>query len=173
MLFRKILVALDLSAASETVWKRALGIAHASQGHLLMTHVFFQDDMDLAMINGMGYSAGFSLELWEEYQEHLQAEEAHKLRQLRDLVESQPLEQLTVEVQLKHGIPGQTTCHLAKTWGADLIVLGRRGHSGLEELLLGSISNYVLHHAPCSVLAVQGEQPQLQGLAVESISQEV
>jgi len=172
MPFRKIVVALDLSAASETVWTRALEIARPSQGHLLITHVFFQDDMDLAMINGMGYAAAFPLDLWEDYQEHLEAEEARKLKQLRDLVESYPLDGVTVQLQLKHGIPGQTICHLAKTWGADLIVLGRRGHSRLEELLLGSVSNYVLHHAPCSVLAVQGEQPQTQISSLEGISQE-
>ncbi|MEN9252382.1 MAG: universal stress protein [Thermostichales cyanobacterium BF3_bins_165] len=160
MPFRKLLVALDLSVASTTVWKRALEIAQPARAQILVTHIFFQDDMDLAMINGMGYGVAFSLDLWEEYQQHLEAEEARKLRQLRDLVQSYPLDNVTIQIQLKHGIPGQSICQLAKTWGADLIVLGRRGHSGLEELLLGSVSNYVLHHAPCSVLAVQGEQPQ-------------
>jgi len=38
-----------------------------------------------------------------------------------------------------------------------LVVVGRRGHSGLSELFLGSVSNYVLHRAPCSVLTIQGE----------------
>ncbi|NEO65320.1 MAG: universal stress protein, partial [Moorea sp. SIO4G2] len=37
-----------------------------------------------------------------------------------------------------------------------LIVLGRRGLGGLKEMVLGSVSNYVVHHAPCSVLVVQG-----------------
>ncbi|MEO0350033.1 MAG: universal stress protein, partial [Cyanobacteria bacterium P01_A01_bin.15] len=41
-------------------------------------------------------------------------------------------------------------------WNADLIMMGRRGRSGFSELLLGSVSNYVMHHAPCSVLTVQG-----------------
>ncbi len=44
---------------------------------------------------------------------------------------------------------------MARNCGADVIVMGRRGHSGLSELILGSVSNYVLHHAPCSVLIVQ------------------
>lgn len=53
------------------------------------------------------------------------------------------------------GSPGKTICDLASDWGADLIVMGRRGRSGLSELILGSVSNYVLHHARCSVLTVQ------------------
>ncbi|MDB9482953.1 universal stress protein, partial [Dolichospermum circinale CS-537/05] len=35
-----------------------------------------------------------------------------------------------------------------------LIMMGRRGRSGLAEFFLGSQSNYVLHHAPCSVQIV-------------------
>jgi hypothetical protein len=35
--------------------------------------------------------------------------------------------------------------------------MGRRGRTGISELLLGSVSNYVTHHATCSVLIVQGK----------------
>ena len=54
------------------------------------------------------------------------------------------------------GDPGPVICSVAQTWGADLILMGRRGLSGLGELVLGSASNYVLHHAACSVLVMQG-----------------
>ena len=43
----------------------------------------------------------------------------------------------------------------AKTWGADLIVLGSRGRKGLERFLLGSVSEAVLRHAHCSVEIVR------------------
>jgi nucleotide-binding universal stress UspA family protein len=33
--------------------------------------------------------------------------------------------------------------------------MGRRGRTGLSELFLGSVSNYVTHHAPCSVLTLK------------------
>lgn len=42
---------------------------------------------------------------------------------------------------------------VARNWQADVIVIDRRG---ISELLMGSVSNYVLHHAQCSVFTVQG-----------------
>lgn len=57
------------------------------------------------------------------------------------------------------GEPGREICALAETWQADLIVLGRRGLQGVGELLLGSVSNFVMHRAPCAVLVVQGVAP--------------
>jgi nucleotide-binding universal stress UspA family protein len=53
------------------------------------------------------------------------------------------------------GRPSSTICEFAQSCHADVIVIGRRGHSGLQEMLLGSVSNYVVHHALCSILLVQ------------------
>jgi len=55
------------------------------------------------------------------------------------------------------GEPGREICTLAETWKADLVVLGRRGLRGAGELLLGSVSSFVMHRAPCAVLIVQGQ----------------
>lgn len=50
------------------------------------------------------------------------------------------------------GRPGHAICALAQERNVDLIIMGNRGRSGLSEAVLGSQSNYVMHHAPCSVL---------------------
>jgi nucleotide-binding universal stress UspA family protein len=44
----------------------------------------------------------------------------------------------------------------ANQWGADLIVLGSHGHNGVERFLLGSVSEGVALHAPCSVEIIRG-----------------
>jgi nucleotide-binding universal stress UspA family protein len=43
----------------------------------------------------------------------------------------------------------------AARWGANVIVVGSHGRRGLQRLLLGSVSEYVVRHAPCSVLVVR------------------
>lgn len=48
--------------------------------------------------------------------------------------------------------------------GADLIITGSRGLSGLQRLLLGSVAHHVLLHSPCSVLVMRGHVPGRQQL---------
>ena len=42
--------------------------------------------------------------------------------------------------------------------GADLLVVGSRGHGGLADALLGSVSQYCVHHALCPVVIMRGKQ---------------
>ena len=60
--------------------------------------------------------------------------------------------QVEVETRAVEGHAGNLLVEESRT--ADLIVIGRRGHSGLTELLLGSISHQVADHAGCSVVIV-------------------
>ena len=53
------------------------------------------------------------------------------------------------------GDPGSTICKVAQDAAVDTILIRSRGHRGMSELFLGSTSNYVLHHAPCSVWVIQ------------------
>ena len=54
-----------------------------------------------------------------------------------------------------HGSAKQVIVEEAKAWGADLIVIGSRGLGALDRFLLGSVSQAVVHHAPCSVEVVR------------------
>jgi len=44
---------------------------------------------------------------------------------------------------------------LEQSKGAALLVVGCRGHGGLSEALLGSVSQHVVHHAPCPVVIIR------------------
>ncbi len=62
---------------------------------------------------------------------------------------------VTCTTRLEHGPAAAHIVDIARTTGADLIVLGSRGHGKLEELLLGSVSDAVVREAHCSVLIVR------------------
>jgi nucleotide-binding universal stress UspA family protein len=53
------------------------------------------------------------------------------------------------------GSPGHRIVKYAKENNYDLIMIGNRGHSSLEEILLGSVCHYVVNHAESSVLVVK------------------
>jgi nucleotide-binding universal stress UspA family protein len=57
--------------------------------------------------------------------------------------------------ELLFGSPESRIVETAEQINADLIILGSHGYNRWERLLLGSVSNSVLHHAPCSVLVVR------------------
>ena len=53
------------------------------------------------------------------------------------------------------GSPDGRIVETAEEMGADLIVIGSHGYKRWERLLLGSVSDSVVHHAPCSVMVVR------------------
>lgn len=59
------------------------------------------------------------------------------------------------EVQVDGHAPAHSILNEAETANVDLIVLGARGHSTIGRILLGSVSDTVATHAPCSVLVVR------------------
>ena len=61
----------------------------------------------------------------------------------------------TVDTVIENGEVRTTIIDFASDWGADLIVVGSHGHKGLLRLLLGSVAESVVRHAPCSVLVIR------------------
>jgi len=166
-MFNKILVALDDSSSSEHIFECALDLAKATGSKLLLLHVLSplnKDYPDTAIYPAVDvyYSTLYS-EMIKRWQEELSEYEQRRLEILRSLASQAEAVEVTTEITQNIGDPGRTICAVARTWEANLIILGRRGRSGINELLLGSVSNYVLHHAPCSVLTVQGKiEPNLE-----------
>ncbi len=58
------------------------------------------------------------------------------------------------ETSLEFGSPRDLICKLAGN-DVDILVIGSRGLGSVERLMLGSVSDYIIHHAPCPVLVVR------------------
>jgi nucleotide-binding universal stress UspA family protein len=57
---------------------------------------------------------------------------------------------------VQHGNAAQVL--LGSAEGADLLVVGSRGHGGFAGALLGSVSQHCAHHAPCPVVIIRGPE---------------
>jgi nucleotide-binding universal stress UspA family protein len=60
-----------------------------------------------------------------------------------------------ITTEIVEGNPKHVILDEAERWGADLIVVGSHGRRGLQRFLLGSVSQAVALHAPCSVQIVR------------------
>jgi nucleotide-binding universal stress UspA family protein len=61
-----------------------------------------------------------------------------------------------IETHIERGSPpGAVLCERAKALNADVMVVGSRGRGAIRRVLLGSVSTYVVHNAPCPLLVVR------------------
>jgi len=74
---------------------------------------------------------------------------AHAIEQTVD-----PAGPVRVSATVREGNAAQVLLEAAN--GAELLVVGSRGHGGLAEALLGSVGQACVHHAPCPVVIVRG-----------------
>jgi nucleotide-binding universal stress UspA family protein len=166
-MFRKILAAIDESDLSAVIFEQAVSVAKTNQAELMLLHVI---EPFMESYPGDPY-VGISDSAMQAYWKHWHEREQAGLERLKQLEEQATATGVSTEFSQNVGNPGKVICAAAKTWNADLIVVGRRGFRGLQEFWMGSVSNYVLHHAPCHVLTIQGIlQSQSQSETAEAVS---
>ena len=160
-MFQRILVAIDKSDISLQALERAIALAKLSGANMKLVHVL--DDRDpenppFPYISELQSYTDLSSTILDAYQREYQTFIDHSWQWLEWHGQEALATGVNVEWNQTSGAPGRTLCEEAEAWQADLIIIGSRCLSGLSELLLGSVSNYVVHHAPCSVCVIH---PQL------------
>jgi len=148
----QLLVATDGSTSARTIPAvlAAWGIARGLRAETLTVIPGHANDRLLAELHG-GPDALAADEHQAEVEAHLALAE-ESARELRGFgVNATPI--------VRAGDPAHEIVDAATDFGTDLIVTGSRGRSGLESLLLGSVAQRVLLHAPCSVLILRAPIP--------------
>jgi nucleotide-binding universal stress UspA family protein len=161
-MYRKILVALDQSPFRTLLLDKAIAMAKAMKAELMLVHVLSAYEDGSPGLPVRAYHTYYPIVdsiAWETYQKRWEEYEQAGLDELRKFAEEAGIQGLSAEFTQTAGDPGRVICEIADSWGADLIMVGNRGRSGLSEFLLGSVSNYVMHHAPCSVLVEHSAAP--------------
>ncbi|MDJ0742396.1 MAG: universal stress protein [Xenococcaceae cyanobacterium MO_167.B27] len=153
----KILVAVDHSERNKSVFDSAVSLAKTTDATLMLLHVVSEDEAGYPVLPTYSYYPMLDDNDYEIYQKKLSEHKQLGLNFLQHLTDKATEAGIETEYTQLTGNPGRTICQLASTWEADLIIVGSRGLKGLKEMFLGSVSNYVTHHAPCSVLIVRTE----------------
>ena len=160
-MIRKIVVGVDSSASGVGALENAIALAQSCNAELKLVHVLTDSDPGAPQING--YAGGpfypsISPTVVDSYQTAWKQFVDHSQILLDQQVATAQESGITASGTLPYGSPGLRLCEIAKTWQADLVIVGSRGLSRVSELLMGSVSNYILHHAPCSVLVIHTDQ---------------
>jgi len=145
MSFGRILCAIDFSEASLAAFQQAAEMARVGGGELYLLHSIEARPFvsDLIGINEMGETAVGLEEKASAALESLVASSASILKGI-------PL-----NTEITTGRAYVEVLNRARDWCADLIVLGARGATSVEQLVVGSTAEHVMKAALCSVLIVR------------------
>jgi nucleotide-binding universal stress UspA family protein len=143
----KILLAVDDSKFSRAAVNALLALALPAKSVVRVLHVSepLRVQEGLAMT---GYSGVDLQKMRKTDRENAAALVARVANQLRG-------RGLKVTTSVVRGKPRNKIVDVASKWKADLIVLGSHGRRGFNRMLLGSVSEAVVRHAPCSVHVVR------------------
>ncbi len=142
---RTILLPTDFSSASDAALPHATALARQNGARLLIVHV---EEPPLA------YGGG---ELYYGLPEPDSARIAAMLEKVRPEDASVPFTH-----RLAMGDPAAEICRIAAEEKAAMIVLGTHGRTGMFRLLMGSVAESILRHAPCPVLVYRQSAPKPQ-----------
>lgn len=154
-MFKKILLALGDSAESQEILTAGLTLAEKIGSEILLLHVINPlTPTGFSPLVGGVFPMVNEIAL-DQYAKEWREYEQRGIEQLQTYAAQARERGVQVEVSQNFGNSGSIICEVAKSWSADAIVMGRNQKSVMSEIFLGSTSNYVLHHAPCSVMVIQ------------------
>lgn len=168
-----ILVAIDRSPNNQQVFNEALFLAKAIDAKLILLHVLSRGEPGSPLMSPhLGNDDDSATNHRENpiYHQQWKAFETKGLNLLRSFAHTAISMGLETEFTQITGYPNSSICKFAEACNADKIFIGQKGHSYSKKMFLGSVSNYVIHHAPCSVLLVQTSIQQQPVLSEESIA---
>lgn len=140
-MYRRILVAIENSAADRSILAHVSGLAELTGAELLLVHV------------ADGWAA--------RHYEDLKLRESEEMRKDRAYLDGLASEltahQLRVTTELAHGDPATELIRLANERQADLIAMSTHGHRGLNDLVRGTTVSRVRHQVRIPVLLLRAQ----------------
>jgi nucleotide-binding universal stress UspA family protein len=137
------------------------GTKHSAAAVEMIANFNFKGNCELKIISIVDMAVPLAIDMYEGFVpstveiENTAKENASKTLQETKSRLLQLSPDLVISTEVLLGSPESRIVETAEEMGADLIVVGSHGYNRWERLLLGSVSDSVVHHAPCSVLVVR------------------
>ncbi|KAF5061585.1 putative universal stress protein [anaerobic digester metagenome] len=141
-MFRKVLVAIDGSSQSRLALSTAIDVAKV-----------WKAEIHAAYVIEIGLFSSLPVDNTWEVMYSLLDKEGKEI--LDDAIAAGAEAGVPLTTHLRQGHAGQELLNLAEEIGADLIVLGSLGKSGIERLLIGSVSSFVVTNSPVTTMVVR------------------
>ena len=144
-MFEKVLLTTDGSRFAEDAAQVAIGLAKQCDAEVRV----------LTVVEHPPYygtpeaSALYDAELYRSLSAELEKLGQEAVDRLAKIVQDAGLETTST---VRRGSPADEIVAEAKDWEAGIIVVSTHGRTGLSRLVLGSVANRVVNHAPCPVL---------------------
>lgn len=145
-----VLLCADGSSRSLAALRSGLALLGSHVEPVVVTVVH---EPDLMAVTGTGFASGVLSS--EEFDREVASAHQAGAEIVADVQRELGLE--NAPSHLVTGQPGPAICDLATSLGAAAIVLGSRGHGGIRRAVLGSVSDHVVRHAPCTVVVTGPE----------------
>ena len=143
---KTILVPTDFSEQAEKATAIAAKLAEKTKCSIILLHVI--EDNAISMVSYIGEIA--MPEIDDRLYIYKLIEKAkYKFKELRDKYPG-----VTIQEEIKIGNPYYGVQEIIKDFEIDLILMGTKGSSGMQEFLVGSNAEKVVRHAKCPVLTV-------------------
>lgn len=154
---QNILVPTDFSRSSELALEAARVLAQQNEARVTLVHVLAIEPLAVGQVQ---QDMERNRELEAAVHEHLDAIREDRFAELPDVK--------TVLVRASH--TAMALCELAEEQGVDMIVMATHGRTGLARLLIGSVAEAVVRHAPCPVLLLRSKARESRFPKIEKIS---
>jgi nucleotide-binding universal stress UspA family protein len=141
-MFQRLLCATDFSDTADVAWDAARDLARTHRAELILVHVFTEFPV-YPEVAGPEVAR-----VWEEQRAWVEST-------LAERASAAAAGGLNARWVLKTGTAPESIVETAVEVGADLIVIGTQGRTGLTRLVIGSVAERVVRLAPCAVLTVK------------------
>lgn len=149
MSFKELLVPIDFSTSSIRALRMAIGLSRHAQGRITVLHVGLAPGMGQFDLGAYGVPVPDAL---VQIHEQAAVEQRHALEKL---AREEIPDDVPWQAVVREGFPPDEILGQAKAGHHDLLVMGTHGRSGLERVVLGSVTERVLRRADLPVLVTR------------------